>query len=178
MQKNRAFFLDRDGVIIRDIPYLNSVKKIEILPGVDAAIRRINKSGYKCIVVTNQSGVARGLVTLEQLATIHEYINNVLVQNGAKIDAFYYCPHHPDGKVKEYAIKCKCRKPGTELILRAANDFGIDLSTSVMVGDRDIDFEAGIKAGCKSFIIGKPMFHEGREAIFEGLNNVIDAISE
>jgi len=153
MHKNKAFFLDRDGVIIKNIPYLNTIDRLEFLPGVESAIRLINKSGYKCIVITNQSGVARGLVSLDELEHIHKYINKSLQKYGAVIDAFYFCPHYPFAKIEEYAIDCDCRKPRAGMFYQAARDHALDLPNSVMVGDKSIDIDAGINAGCESFQI-------------------------
>ena len=153
MRRNKAFFLDRDGVIIKNIPYLNSIGGLEFLPGVEYAIRLINKSGYKCIVITNQSGVARGLVSIDQIEIIHKYIKKSLRKHGAIIDAFYFCPHHPSAKIAKYAINCECRKPRAGMFYQAAKDHKLDLSDSVMVGDNNIDIAAGVNAGCETFQI-------------------------
>jgi D-glycero-D-manno-heptose 1,7-bisphosphate phosphatase len=172
-RQNKAFFLDRDGVVIKDVPYLSKVDEIEFLPGVDRAIKRINDYGYKCIVITNQSGIARGLISLDELSSINTYLRNTLKRKGAIIDAFYVCPHHPDGKVKEYAIKCSCRKPGNAMILQAAVEHNLDLSRSIMIGDQDIDVEAGIRAGCNAFLMYKPNLLLGRQVT---LNNLEEAV--
>lgn len=150
---NKAFLLDRDGVIIKNKSYLSSADEVEILPGVYDAIKKINDANYRCIVVTNQSGIARGIITLEQLHKIHDRISVLLSKQGARIDAFYYCPHHPAGKVPDFSKKCECRKPDIGLILQAARDYDLDLSHSILVGDNETDMQAGQKAGCKSFLL-------------------------
>ena len=161
MQKNSAFFLDRDGVIIKDIPYLSSIEKIEFLPHTVEAIKLINTSGHKCIVITNQSGVARGLVSLKKVLEIHDHIKDQLSKKEAIIDDFYFCPHHPQGKIKKYSITCKCRKPGIELFLKAAKDYNLELSNTVMIGDKESDLKAGQKVGCQSFMLNTPINFEG-----------------
>jgi len=176
MQKNRAFFLDRDGVIIRDVPYLRTESAIQLLPGVDKAIRKVNVFGFICIVITNQSGVAHGLLNTQDISNIHDVIQSELALKGSNIDAFYFCPHHPDGSVKEYAIECDCRKPGVGLFFRAAEDYNLDLTKSVMVGDKETDLRAGRSAGCESFILNKPMLINEIEITFSNLEEVVDHV--
>lgn len=176
MRKNRAFFLDRDGVIIRNIPYLKDESQVELLNGVGEAINKIKQTGFKCIVITNQSGVARGLVSIEDVQRVNDRIRSTLVQKGDILDAFYFCPHHPDGSVKEFAVDCECRKPNPGLLLRAAEDYNLELSESVMIGDEEKDLQAGKKAGCKSFIVGKPMLLDGTSVTFSNLYEVVDYI--
>jgi D,D-heptose 1,7-bisphosphate phosphatase len=142
-KRNIAVFLDRDGTINRDVNYCPSVKEFEILPGVPDAIRLLNQHGFKVIVITNQSGIARGLFTENTLSQIHEHMNKVLAQNKAYIDGIYYCPHHPDDS-------CDCRKPKPKLILQAAKEHNIALGFSYMIGDHPKDVAAGKNAGCKT----------------------------
>src|SRR6266487_2257495 len=175
-RQNKAFFLDRDGVVIKDVPYLSKVHEIEFLPGVDRAIKRIKDYGYKCIVITNQSGIARGLISWDELSYINTYLRKSLERTGAIIDDIYVCPHHPDGKVKEYAIKCSCRKPGNAMILQAAVEHKLDLSRSIMIGDQDIDVEAGITAGCNSFLLYKPNLLLGMQVTFNNLEEAVKYI--
>jgi D-glycero-D-manno-heptose 1,7-bisphosphate phosphatase len=146
-------FLDRDGVLIRDADHLTAASQIEILPGVPEALRRLRAAGWTVIVVTNQSVVARGLVTEEGLRQIHRVLEAQLRERGAMLDAMYYCPHHPEGAVARYRVVCDCRKPEPGLLLRAAKDFDIDLAASVMVGDTLSDIEAGRRAGCRTVLI-------------------------
>lgn len=154
----KAIFLDRDGTINRHIGFLRKTEELELLPGVAAAIKRINESGYLAIVITNQPVIARGEVTVEGLEEIHKKLETELGKAGAYIDGLYYCPHHPDkgfeGEVIELKIDCDCRKPKPGLIIKAAKDFNIDLSNSWMIGDGKNDVGAGKNAGCKTALIG------------------------
>jgi histidinol-phosphate phosphatase family protein len=138
---NKAIFLDRDGTIAEDVNYCRKVEDFHILPMVPEAIKILNSQGYKVVVITNQSGVARGYFSEERLGEIHHKMNRELLNRGAKVDAIYYCPHHPDKK-------CNCRKPGIALFNRAINDIGIDLMSSYVIGDRQMDIEAGKTLGC------------------------------
>ena len=113
----------------------------------------LNDNGYKVIIITNQPGVARGKFTEETLIHINKYIEEALAEKGARIDETYYCPHHPEGIIKEYTRNCDCRKPKPGMILSAARDFNIDLKDSFVIGDRDIDVEAGKRAGCKTILL-------------------------
>jgi len=157
--KQKAIFLDRDGTINRYVGFLRNIDDFELLPGVAEAIKKINSSGYLAIVVTNQPVIARGEVTFEQLDEIHNKMETLLGQDGAYLDAIYFCPHHPDkgfeGEIPELKIDCDCRKPKPGMLLRAAEDFNIDLSSSWMVGDGKNDIKAGQNAGCKTALIGE-----------------------
>ena len=160
--RRKAFFLDRDGVILK-VRYLEpyppetpddqivsklvTIDQVQILPGVAAALKRIRDRGYLAIVVTNQGYIERGVITREGMDAIHDHINDLLAREGAHIDAFYICPH-TKGTI------CECRKPGTLLFRQAAADFNIDLAESYMVGDRKTDIAAGRAAGCReSFLV-------------------------
>ena len=138
--------------------FLRNIEDFELLPGVSKAIKRINESGYLAIVVTNQPVIARGEVTIPELDLIHNKMETELGRQGAYIDGLYYCPHHPDkgfeGEIEELKIECDCRKPKPGLILRAAEDFNIDLSNSWMIGDGENDIMAGKAAGCMTALIG------------------------
>jgi D-glycero-D-manno-heptose 1,7-bisphosphate phosphatase len=157
-RKQRAVFLDRDGTINVYKGFLRDIDDFELLPGVAQAVRRINDSGYLCIVVTNQPVIARGEVTEEELDRIHMKMETLLGKEGAYVDAVYYCPHHPDkgfdGEIPELKIDCNCRKPKPGMLLKAAEDFNIDLSKSYMVGDGENDVLAGEAAGCRAFRLG------------------------
>lgn len=156
--KQKAIFIDRDGTVNKLVGFLKNIDDFELIDGVTEAIKEINKSGYLAVIITNQPVIARGEVTVEQLDMIHNKMETLLGEEGAYLDAIYYCPHHPDkgyeGEVKELKINCDCRKPKPGLILRAANDFNIDLSKSWMVGDSENDVLAGIAAGCNTALIG------------------------
>ena len=149
----RAVFLDRDGTIIEDVGYLNECSQIKFLPKVSEAIRLLNRNGFKVIVTTNQSGVARGYFAEETVTEINRYMQESLANQGALIDKIYYCPHHIEGTIKEYSKECHCRKPNPGMIEEAARVFGIDLKGSFVIGDKISDIEAGHRAGCKTVLL-------------------------
>ena len=155
--KQKAIFLDRDGVINEYVGFLTDIRSFELRAGVIEAIKKINQSGYLAIVVTNQPVIARGELSDTQLQEIHNKMETLLGAEGAYIDALYYCPHHPhkgyEGEVTELKIDCECRKPKPGMLIEAAKDFNIDLLTSWMVGDSERDMIAGRDAGCKTALI-------------------------
>jgi D,D-heptose 1,7-bisphosphate phosphatase len=153
---NKAVFLDRDNTIIEDPGYLSDPQQVKLLPGAHLALISLRRAGYKLVVVTNQSGVARGYFTEEQLQAVNDELNNRLANLRAEIDAIYYCPYHPDGIVEEYARESDCRKPAPGMLLRAARDMDIDLAHSWMVGDSPRDIQAGLSAGCRTVRVRKP----------------------
>lgn len=176
--KQKAVFLDRDGTINKYVGFLTNPEQFELLPGVAEAIKAINKSGYLCIVVTNQPVIARGEVTYEQLECIHNKMETLLGEKGAYVDAIYFCPHHPDrgfeGEVKELKIDCGCRKPKPGMILRAARDYNIDLSNSYVVGDSESDIIAGKLAGCKTILVSNQSdIHIGQDYMVSCLENIL-----
>ena len=146
----KAFFLDRDGVINEEVDYLSDPDKAVILPGVAAALRRLHEAGFLAIVVTNQSGVARGMYEEADVHAVHERIRELLARDGAVIDRFYYCPHHP-----KFGSPCDCRKPEPGMILAACRELDIDPARSAMVGDRLSDIAAGRAAGCRNCYLVK-----------------------
>ena len=163
--KNKAIFLDRDGVICemvynREFGTIDSPlnpKEFKLLPGASQAIKLFKKLGYLVVVVSNQPGVAKGKMTLELLGKIDKKMKRELKKNGATLDAVYYCLHHPDSKqvkVRKYLKNCNCRKPKPGLILKAAKDFNIDLKKSFVIGDGLTDIQAGKRAGCKTIFLG------------------------
>ena len=158
-QKQKAVFLDRDGTINKDVGFLTNSANFSLIDGVSQAIKKINASSYLAIVITNQPAIARGSLSFEGLEEIRCKMETLLGKDGAYIDALYFCPHHPDkgfvGERPEYKIKCQCRKPSPGLFLKAAQDFNIDLSSSVMVGDSARDIEAAQNAGCKKAFLLK-----------------------
>ncbi|MBE5924460.1 MAG: D-glycero-beta-D-manno-heptose 1,7-bisphosphate 7-phosphatase [Lachnospiraceae bacterium] len=155
--KQKAVFLDRDGTINKYVGFLRNIDDFELIPGTAEAIKKINESGYLAIVVTNQPVIARGEVTVEELNEIHNKMERLLGEQGAYIDAIYYCPHHPDkgfeGEIPELKFDCDCRKPKPGMLFKAAEDFNIDLSQSYMVGDSENDIKAGEAAGCKTVLV-------------------------
>lgn len=148
----RAVFLDRDGTVNIEKEYLYRVEDFEFIPGAVDAIRLLNQAGYFVVVVSNQSGVARGFYTEEDVETLHRQIAGMLADSGARVDAWYYCPHHPSGK-GSYSLPCNCRKPLPGMLVEAAQRFDIDLAASVMVGDKRIDVEAAMAAGCRPILV-------------------------
>lgn len=165
--KQKAVFLDRDGTINRYVGFLRNINEFELLPGVADAIKRINESGYLAVVITNQPVIARGEVTVSELTEIHNKMETLLGAEGAYLDAIYYCPHHPhkgyEGEVLEFKIDCDCRKPKPGMLLKAAEDFNIDLSQSWMIGDGENDIKAGKTAGCKTALIGNSDYGQSVE---------------
>lgn len=163
-KKQKAIFLDRDGTINKYVGFLRDINQFELIEGVAEAIKLINASGYLCIVVTNQPVIARGEVTVSQLDEIHNKMETLLGLAGAYIDGLYYCPHHPhkgfEGEIRELKIDCECRKPKPGMLLKAAEDFNIDLNKSWMVGDGKNDIKAGVNAGCKTCLIGEGKFEQ------------------
>ncbi|HXC93671.1 MAG TPA: D-glycero-beta-D-manno-heptose 1,7-bisphosphate 7-phosphatase [Geobacteraceae bacterium] len=151
MKLNKAVFLDRDGTINEESEYLYKVEECRFLPGVKEAVKQLNAAGYFVVVVTNQSGVARGYYSESDIEKLHEFMEKEFAGSGARIDGWYYCPHHPDFPVESAA--CDCRKPLPGMLLAAANELGIDLSSSWMVGDKNADREAGLAAGCRTILV-------------------------
>ncbi len=153
MKNNAAVFLDRDGVINEEVGYVDDLDKFRIIPHTFEAIRLINESGMKAVVVSNQSGVARGLMTEEFVQKTNKYLQNILQERGLYINHFYYCPHHPTEGEEPYRQVCDCRKPAPGMFLAAARDLNISLELSYMVGDRFLDMEAAKKAGVKGILV-------------------------
>ena len=175
--KQKAIFLDRDGTLNKYVGFLRNIEQFELIPGIEEAICKINESGYLAIVVTNQPVIARGEVSLEELEEIHNKMETLLGLKGAYVDAIYYCPHHPhkgyEGERPEYKIECKCRKPKPGMLLKAAEDFNIDLSQSWMVGDGENDILAGIAAGCQTALVGSNE-HFGETSNFVSLEEFVN----
>jgi len=149
----RAIFLDKDGTLIEDIPYNVDPARIRLAPGVSEGLPLLHAAGFRLFVISNQSGVARGLFAEESLAAVRDRLKELLVDRGAPLDGFFYCPHHPEGIVPPYAVACECRKPEPGLILAAARAHGIALEDSWLIGDILDDVEAGHRAGCRSVLI-------------------------
>jgi histidinol-phosphate phosphatase family protein len=147
-----AVFVDKDGTLVCDVPYNVDPDRIELAPGAGDALARLAAAGYAIVVVSNQSGVARGLFAEEALAAVERRLRELLATSDVALAGFYYCPHHPAGRVSNYAVTCTCRKPEPGMILQAADDLHLDLSRSWMVGDILDDVEAGNRAGCRSSI--------------------------
>ena len=155
--KQKAIFLDRDGTINEHIPFLVDKEKFRLIDGVSDAIKKINTSDYLCIVVTNQPVIARGECTFENLKDIHKRMETLLGRDGAYIDGLYFCPHHKDkgfpGEVVELKFDCDCRKPKIGMLLKAVQDYNIDLSNSIVIGDSTLDIKMAENAGCRSILV-------------------------
>jgi len=151
--KHAAVFLDRDGTINEEVSFLSRMEQLKLFPQTPEAIRLVNAAGMKAVVVTNQSGIARGYFTEEFVRSVHDRINELLRADGAFIDGFYVCPHHPVYGNGIYKQDCDCRKPKPGLLLQAAAELDIDLARSYMVGDMLKDIEAGKKAGAKGVLV-------------------------
>jgi len=137
-----AAFLDRDGVLNVDHGYVHRPEQLEWVAGAPESVRLLNEAGYYVLVITNQSGVARGFFDEAAVKAFHAHMQNVLAEKGAHIDAFYYCPHHPEGTVKAFAMACNCRKPRTGMLEWAAREWPIDIPRSFFIGDKDADMAA------------------------------------
>jgi D-glycero-D-manno-heptose 1,7-bisphosphate phosphatase len=148
-----AVFLDRDGTVNVEKNYLHKIEDFEFVPGAEDAILRLNHAGYKVVIVTNQSGVARGFYGLEAVSVLHEHLQERLREVGAVVDAFYVCPHHPTADSAQFGIECDCRKGKPGMLLSAARQMHLDLSASIIVGDKLSDIEAGLAAGCTPYLV-------------------------
>ena len=150
---NKAVFIDKDGTLIKDVPYNVDPAKIELEAHAKTALAMLKGHGFKLIVISNQSGVAHGYFKEDSLQIVSDRIQQLLRSENISIDAFYFCPHHPEAVDERYAIACICRKPQPGLILRATKDFSIDTSSSWMIGDILHDVEAGNTAGCNTILL-------------------------
>ena len=149
---NKAVFFDRDGTLNVEVGYLYEFEKFKWIDGAIDAVKYCNDNDYLAIVVTNQSGIARGYYTENDVIELHQKINEELNKAGAHIDDFFYCPHHPEGIVDNYSVDCECRKPKPGLIEEACRKYDIDKSKSLMIGDMPRDVECGENAGVSSFL--------------------------
>jgi D,D-heptose 1,7-bisphosphate phosphatase len=152
-EKCSAVFMDRDGTINEEVSYLSRMEQLRLYPQSGEAIRMINAAGMKAVVVTNQSGIARGYFTEDFVRTVHERINEMLRAEGAHIDGFYVCPHHPVYGNGIYKQHCECRKPKPGMLLQAAAEMNIDLTRSYMIGDMLRDVQTGKNAGAKGVLV-------------------------
>jgi len=150
---NRAVFIDRDGTISEEVGYINHLSRFRLFPYSAAAIKQLHENDYLAIVITNQAGVARGYFSEEMVQDIHKQMTKDLETSGARLDAIYYCAHHPSVGEPPYQLDCDCRKPKPGLLFRAAQDYDIDLANSWMIGDRYSDIELAANAGVKSALV-------------------------
>jgi D-glycero-D-manno-heptose 1,7-bisphosphate phosphatase len=151
--KKPALFMDRDGTINEQMGYINHMSRFLILPRVAEAVRLLNENHILAIVVSNQSGVAKGYHPIDLVHQLHTHLQTTLRKEGALIDGIYFCPHHPRGTIPEYANACHCRKPETGLIEQARESFDIDLTNSYVVGDRHTDMEMAHRAGMRGILV-------------------------
>jgi D-glycero-D-manno-heptose 1,7-bisphosphate phosphatase len=176
-------FLDRDGTLIEEAGYLDRLERLVFFPYAVDAVRLLNRGGFGVVIVTNQAGIARGLFKESFVADAHRYIGERIAAGGARVDGFYYCPHHPDAVVEAYRLRCECRKPRPGMLTHAAADLGIDLSRSFVVGDRWHDLEAGQAVGARGVLVrtgsGRSEEATGRPAVAPAaiVDNLIEAVS-
>jgi len=177
--KHRAIFLDRDGTMNQDDGYTYRVGDYHLYPWTIEAVQLLNRSGWKVVVVSNQSGVARGLFSEEDVREVHQYLVRQIKAGGAWLDAIYYCPHHPEGIIPEYSILCRCRKPFTGMLEKAVADLGIDLAGSWVIGDKyDIDIQLARNAGIHSALVLTGYGREAFEARHRGWDFQPDLIAD
>ena len=153
MTRKRAVFLDRDGTLIEEAGYLDRLERMVFFPYTVDAVRSLNRAGFAVVVVTNQAGIARGIVREPFVAEAHRAISETLAAGGAHVDGYYYCPHYRTGVVTEYVQECDCRKPKPGMLRRAAADLGLDLSRSFVVGDRWHDVEVAGAVGARAVLV-------------------------
>lgn len=148
-----AVFIDRDGTVNEQMGYVNHPSRFKILPGVPEAFRILNNAGFLAIIVSNQSGVARGYFPMELVYNIHRIMKEALLKEGAAVDGIFFCPHYPRGTVPEYSVDCDCRKPRTGLIRQACEHFDIDMSGSYLIGDHYTDMELADRSSIKGILV-------------------------
>jgi D-glycero-D-manno-heptose 1,7-bisphosphate phosphatase len=153
MLTTRAVFIDKDGTLIQNLPYNVNPSKIKLSKGALKGLKLLHSCGYRLIVVSNQSGVARGLFKEDDLRKVEERLQTLVAKAGIELSGFYYCPHHPEGKLREYAVECICRKPRPGMLFQAAREHQINLAYSWMIGDILDDIEAGRRAECSTILI-------------------------
>lgn len=173
---NKAIFLDRDGTLNIDYGYVHEIDNFKFIDGVIDALRELKKLGYMLVLVTNQSGIARGYFSEEQFLQLTEWMDWSLAEQDVDLDGIYYCPHHPEGK-GEYKENCDCRKPKSGMLLQAIKELKIDPAQSVMVGDKIEDLKAGIGAKVKINVLvrtGKPVTEEGEKVADYVLDSIVD----
>jgi len=178
-----AVFLDRDGTLNEDVSFLDRLSELRLFPWSADAIRLLNRAGFCTVVTTNQSGVGRGLIPEPFIRTVHDEIDSRLARAGARIDRYFYCPHHPDKGLGSYRQACECRKPRPGMILTAAREMGLDLTRSVMVGDRRMDVASGHAAGVRAVLVRTGVGAAEERALADGeerpdaiLDNLMEAV--
>ena len=165
MNKNKCVFLDRDGVLIKDVGYLKNPEDIIIMTNSVEALKILKAAGFLLIIVTNQAGIAKGFFNMDDLAAVNNRLLKIYEDNGIIIDDLYFCPHHENGTVEPYNIKCSCRKPGTGMVLKGAEKFNIDADKSFMIGDKDSDIMLAKNSGLKSLYIRNFMYEHDENIV-------------
>jgi D-glycero-D-manno-heptose 1,7-bisphosphate phosphatase len=148
-----AVFLDRDGTVLEEAGYLDRLERLVFFPFAIDAIRLLNRGGFAVVVITNQSGIGRGMYAEEFVIRAHQVVEARVMEGGGHIDGFYYCPHHPTAEIEKYRRDCECRKPGPGMMKQAASDLDLDLSGSFTIGDKWTDVQAGAAAGAKGILV-------------------------
>jgi len=171
-----AVFLDRDGTLIEDVGYLHRLDQMTLFPWTIDSVRALNHAGLPLVVITNQSGIARGMFSEAFVEETHRHLSARLAAGGARVDAYYYCPHHPAGKVEAYTRQCDCRKPARGMVDRAARDLGLDPSRSFVVGDTWLDVGVARTVGARGILVrtGGGAYHEGRAPKGMSADAVVD----
>lgn len=168
--KHRALFLDRDGTLVYPRHYPSRPEDLCVYPGIGRELLRFQEAGFRLVVITNQSGLARGLFTRADLERMHAHLIAELDRSNVRLDGIYHCPHHLDGVIPDLSVRCRCRKPEPGMLLQAAADLDLDLEHSWVVGDILDDVEAGNRAGCRSILVDlgteSPPAHPGRQPDF------------
>ena len=175
---NKAVFLDKDGTIIEDVGYIQSPSQIKFIDGSIEAIKKLNQAGYKVVIISNQSGIARGMVTENAIHHVDKTLHKHILNGGAHLDGIYFCPHHPEHGLHPYKKSCECRKPHPGLIKKAEHDLKIDLSMSFMIGDKATDIEAGQKAGVKTVLVLTGRGPEEKSKIKEKPDHIANKLSD
>lgn len=170
MIQQKAVFLDRDGVLIEDVNLLTQRNQVRICKGTPEALEVLSASGYQLFVVSNQTVVARGLASEQDVEEINSFIGKMLLEkSGCRIEHFYYCPHHPEATLPEYRVECECRKPRSGMLLQAAKEYHLDLTASFMIGDRISDIVAGRNAGCRTILVESGM-HQAKPIVSDAMD--------
>jgi len=174
-----AVFLDRDGTLIEDVGYLHRLDQMALFPWTIDSVRALNHAGLPVVVITNQSGIARGMFNDAFVEETHRHLSARLAAGGARVDAYYYCPHHPAGKIEAYTRQCDCRKPAPGMVERAARDLGLDPSRSFVVGDTWLDVGVARAVGARGILVrtGGGAFHEGRGSKEISADAVVDNLA-
>jgi D-glycero-D-manno-heptose 1,7-bisphosphate phosphatase len=164
MGENKAVFLDRDGTINEEVGFIDDPEKLRLIPGAGEALKMLKEAGFSLVVVTNQSGIARGYLSEKELAEVHKRLARLLSTYGVALDGIYYCPHHPEG-APPYRANCSCRKPEPGMVMKAAEELSLDLSSSFIVGDKPEDIELGKNSGLRTVLVRTGFGRETEETL-------------